>query len=131
MRRPRPSRREGAMNPQLTGLGDLAGTYPFDLRASHRALKLNRFFWNMIRAEARQRFLADAEAAMAEAGLSEEEKQLVRARDWIGLVRHGANFFVLEKFARVARITNLEVYAAMRGESFEAFMKTRRVPDAR
>ena len=85
----------------------------------------------MIRAEARQRYLADAEAAMAEAGLSEEEKQLVRARDWIGLVRHGANFFVLEKFARVARITNLEVYAAMRGESFEAFMKTRRVPDAR
>lgn len=119
------------MNPQLAGLGDLAGTYPFDLRASHRALKLNRFFWNMIRAEARQRYLADAEAAMAEAGLSEEEKQLIRARDWIGLVRHGANFFVLEKFARVVRITNLEVYAAMRGESFEAFMKTRRVPDAR
>ena len=119
------------MNPQLEGLSDLAGTYPFDLRASHRALKINRFFWNMIRAEARQRFLADAEAAMADAGLSEEEKRLVRARDWIGLLRHGANFFVLEKFARVVRMTNLEVYAAMRGESFEAFMKTRRVPDAR
>ena len=119
------------MNPQLAGLADLAGTYPFDLRASYRALKLNRFFWNMIRADSRQRFLADAEAAMAEAGLSEEEKQMVRARDWIGLVRHGANFFVLEKFARVVRMTNLEVYAAMRGESFEAFMKTRRVPEAR
>jgi len=119
------------MNPQLAGLEDLAGTYPFDLRASHRALKLNRFFWTMIKPEARQRFLADAEAAMAEAGLSEEEKRLVRARDWIGLLRYGANFFVLEKFARVARMTNLEVYAAMRGESFEAFLKTRRVPEAR
>lgn len=119
------------MNPQLRGLEDLAGTYPFDLRASHRALKLNRFFWSMIRPDARERFLADAEAAMAEAGLSEDEKRLVRARDWIGLVRYGANFFVLEKFARVVRKTNLEVYAEMRGESFEAFMKTRRVPDAR
>jgi protocatechuate 4,5-dioxygenase alpha chain len=119
------------MNPQLEGLRDLAGTYPFDLRASHRALKINRFFWNMIRADWRQRFLADAENAMTEAGLSDEEKALVRARDWIGLVRYGVNFFVLEKFARVVKMTNLEVYAAMRGESFEAFMKTRRVPDAR
>jgi protocatechuate 4,5-dioxygenase alpha chain len=119
------------MNPQLAGLEDLAGTYPFDLRTSHRTLKLNRFFWSMIRAEARERFLADPEAAMAEAGLTDQEKALVRARDWIGLIRHGANFFVLEKFARVARTTNLEVYAQMRGESFEAFMKTRRVPDAR
>jgi protocatechuate 4,5-dioxygenase alpha chain len=85
----------------------------------------------MVRPEVRERFLADAEAAMAEAGLSEEEKRLVRARDWIGLVRYGVNFFVLEKFARVVRMTNLEVYAKMRGETFEAFMKTRRVPEAR
>ena len=38
------------MNPQTQGLEDLAGTYPFDLRVSHRALKLNRFFWNLVRA---------------------------------------------------------------------------------
>ena len=119
------------MNPQLEGLSDLAGTYPFDLRASHRTLKINRFFWNMIRADWRERFLAHPERTMADAGLTEGEKALVRARDWIGLVRHGVNFFVLEKFARVVRMTNLEVYAAMRGESLEAFMKTRRVPDAR
>jgi hypothetical protein len=68
---------------------------------------------------------------MADAGLAEREMQLVRSRDWIGLIRYGASFFALEKFARVARTTNLEVYAAMRGESFEDFMKTRRVPDAR
>jgi protocatechuate 4,5-dioxygenase alpha chain len=120
-----------AMNPQLAGLEDLAGTYPFDLRASHRALKLNRFFWRFTQLEWRQRFLADAEALMTEAGLSDQEKALVRARDWLGLVRYGVCFFVMEKFARVVRMSNLEVYAAMRGESFEDFMKTRRVPDAR
>ena len=119
------------MNPQTQGLEDLTGTYPFDLRVSHRALKLNRFFWNLIRADARTAFTTDPEGAMAVAGLSEPEKQLVRARDWLGLVAHGANFFVLEKFARVAGVTNLEVYAIMRGESFEAFMQTRRVPAAR
>jgi protocatechuate 4,5-dioxygenase alpha chain len=119
------------MNPQTKGIEDLFGTYAFDLRTSHRALKLNRFLWNMIRAESREAFLADEEGAMTRAGLSETEKSLLRAQDWLGLVQNGASFFVLEKFARVARKTNLEVYAMMRGESFEAFMATRRVPECR
>jgi protocatechuate 4,5-dioxygenase alpha chain len=119
------------MNPQLEGIEAIPGTYLFDLRVSNRALKLNRFFWNMIGKPWRDRFEADPEALMTESGLSEQEKALVRAQDWLGLIRYGANFFVLEKFARVAKKSNLEVYAAFRGESFEAFLKTRRVPDAR
>lgn len=47
-----------------------------------------------------------------------------------GLIRGGANFFVLEKFARLVGETNLEVYASMRGETFDEFMLTRAVPDA-
>jgi hypothetical protein len=119
------------MNPQLDGTEDLEGTYLFDIRTSNRTLKLNRFFWNMIRAEARDAYVADAEQAMADAGLTEAEKAMVRGLDWIGLVRHGVNFFVLEKFARVVKMPNLEVYARMRGESFEDFMRTRRVPSMR
>ena len=119
------------MNPQLAGLESVGGTYVFDVRVSHRALKLNRFFWNMIGKGWRDRFEADPERLMTEAGLGEEEKALVWARDWLGLIRHGANFFVLEKFARVVKKTNLEVYAEFRGESLEAFLSTRRVPEAR
>lgn len=119
------------MNPQLSGLEAVEGTYVFDVRTSNRVLKLNRFFWGMINAGQRARFLADPEAAMTEAGLTGYEKDLVRRQDWIGLVRHGANFFVIEKFARVVKQTNLQIYAMMRGESFEAFMKTRRVPECR
>ncbi len=119
------------MNPQLAGLDDLQGTYVFDLRVSHRAMKLNRFLWNMIGAPARDTFKADPVKAMTEAGLSAEEQELVRKEDWIGLIRYGASFFVLEKFARVAGRTNLEVYAMMRGETFDDFMKTRRVPECR
>ncbi|MCC5065680.1 protocatechuate 3,4-dioxygenase [Xanthomonas campestris] len=119
------------MNPQVQGMDQLGGTYVFDLRTSNRALRINRFFWHMIRAPWRDRFLQDAEALMQEADLSEQEKELIRARDWLGLVQYGANFFVIEKFARVVRMTNLQVYAIMRGETFEAFMQTRRVPDTR
>ena len=119
------------MNPQLEGIEAIEGTYPFDLRTSLRTLRLNRFFWLLARPEQRALFLDDEEEAMRRAELSDEEKALVRARDWIGFVRYGVNFFVLEKFARVVKMSNLEVYAKMRGESFEDFMKTRRVPDAR
>jgi protocatechuate 4,5-dioxygenase alpha chain len=119
------------MNPQLEGLDDLEGTYVFDLRTSYKALKLNRFFWNMIRAEYRQKFIEDEDKSLADAGLNDREKALVKARDWLGLVQYGANFFVIEKFARVVKMTNMEVYALMRGESFEDFLKTRQVPGAR
>jgi len=47
-------------------------------------------------------------------------KAMIRRLDWIALVRHGVNFFVLEKFARVVKTPNLVVYALMRGETFEA-----------
>jgi aromatic-ring opening dioxygenase LigAB LigA subunit len=119
------------MNPQLEGIEHVPGTYPFDLRTSIRALRLNRFFWGLARPENRDLFLENQAEAFARAGLTEEERALVVARDWLGLIRYGVNFFVLEKFARVVRMSNLEVYASMRGESFETFMKTRRVPEAR
>ena len=118
-------------NPELDGIEALAGTYPFDLRICNRTLNFNRFFWNMIRAENRESFWSDEEAAMSGAGLKEEEKALVRVRDWLGIVQYGVNFFVLEKWARVVKKSNLEVYAIMRGETLEAFLSTRRVPEAR
>ncbi|SDR60900.1 protocatechuate 3,4-dioxygenase [Paraburkholderia tuberum] len=119
------------MNPQTVGLSELEGTYLFDVQTSNRVLKLNRFFWQMIRADYRDRYRDDPEGVMEEAGLTDSEKDLVRNENWIGLVRHGANFFVVEKFARVVKKTNLQVYAMMRGETFDEFMKTRRVPDCR
>ena len=94
-------------NPQTAGIDELGGTYVFDLRTCNRALAFNRFFWNMIRADFREAFLADEEAALEAAKLSEEERALVRARDWLGIVRYGVNFFVLEKWARVVKRSNL------------------------
>jgi gallate dioxygenase len=120
-----------AGNTQLEGVGAIEGTYAFDIAVAVDKIRLNRFFWTMREPTARAAFKADEAAACREAGLTEHETALVRARDWLGLVRDGANFFVLEKFARLVGETNLEVYATMRGETFDQFMATRRVPDAR
>ena len=119
------------MNAQLEGLEDLSGTYPFDLRASYKARKINRFLWNLRLAECREPFVADEDKAMRAAGLSNEERDLIKRRDWLGMIKYGVCFFVIEKIARVVKVTNLEMYAIMRGETFEEFLKTRRVPDAR
>jgi len=119
------------MNPQLGGIEQLEGTSPFDIRQSYRARRLNRFLWNLRLAENRASFVANEAKACGDAGLSDEETSLIVRRDWLGMVKYGVPMFCIEKIARVHKITNLEIYAIFRGESFEDFLKTRRVPDAR
>jgi len=118
-------RHRAEMARQLTGIDKLTGTYPFDLAASVKAYRLNKYLHAMIDPEHRARFLADPEASFAEAGLTEEEQDLVRRRDWRGLIHYGVIFFMLEKLAAVIGVSNLHVYAAMRGESLDDFLKTR------
>ena len=104
-------------------------SYVFDLERSARGLRLNRFLHGLSRSANRKLFLEDPEQAMHD--LSEEERKMVRRLDWKAMQDHGANFFCIEKLARVKGISNPEVVAAFRGETLEQFLKTRRVPGAR
>jgi gallate dioxygenase len=110
---------------ELAGVERLPGTYPFTLDRSVKAYRLNHFLHGLIEPEYRRRFLAAPEPMFAAAGLTEEERELVRRRDWRGLIHYGVIFFLLEKLAAVVGVTNLHVYAAMRGQSLEEFQKTR------
>ena len=105
--------------------------YVFNLELSARGLRLNRFLHGLTVPAKRTHFIEDAEQAMAEATLTDEEKRMVRDLDWHGLMNYGASFFCLEKLARSKGVSNPSVVAAFRGESLEAFLKTRRVPGAR
>ena len=113
---------------ELKGAETLAGTYPFTLESSLKAFRLNEFLHRLTQPDHRQRFLSEPEALFAEFGLTEEEQDLVRGRKWIELIRYGVTFFVLEKLAAVIGVSNPHVYAAMRGEDLETFLKTRNVP---
>ena len=115
---------------QTEGAEKLPGTYPFTLERSVKGYRLNKFLHALIEPAQRARFLAYPEGAFAEAGLSEEERDLVRRRDWRGLIRYGAIFFMLEKLGAVVGVSNLHIYAAMRGETLEQFQKTRNAPGA-
>ena len=103
--------------------------YVFDLERSARGLRLNRFLNGLVHEKNRKHFLDRPEEAMQ--GLNEVEKDMVRRLDWKALQDAGASFFCLEKLARAKGVSNPQMVAAFRGESLEAFLKTRRVPGAR
>jgi len=115
---------------ELQGVERLDGTYPFTLARSVEAYRLNDYLHRMIEPAHRAAFLRDPEASFATAGLTEEERDLVRRRDWRGMIHYGVIFFMLEKLGAVIGVSNLHIYAAMRGETLEAFLRTRNAPGA-
>ena len=103
--------------------------YVFDLERSARGLRLNRFLHSFTRKEMRELFNRDPDAAMKD--LTPEERDMVRRLDWKAMQDYGASFFCLEKLARTKGVSNPQMVAHFRGETLEAFLKTRRVPGAR
>ena len=79
----------------------------------------------MIEPTWRERFLSEPEALFEESALTEEERDMLRRRDWRALIQYGAIFFGLEKLGAVVGVSNLDIYSAMRGQTLEEFQKTR------
>jgi gallate dioxygenase len=115
---------------QLAGAEKIEGTYPFTLGRSVKGYRLNKFLHRLIDPTHRRRFLEEPEKLFEEWKLSNEERDLVRRRDWQGLIRYGCIFFMLEKLGAVVGVSNLHIYAAMRGQPLEEFLKTRNQPGA-
>ena len=115
---------------QLAGIEKLPGSYPYTIERSVRGYRVNRFLHDLVVPEKRAAFLADEEGEFERAKLSDVERELIRRRDWRGLIHHGAIFFVLEKLGAVVGVSNLHIYAAMRGETLEEFQRTRNAPGA-
>src|SRR4051812_50227761 len=62
-----------------------------------RGIRLNKAAYSLKHPEQRELFERDEEAWMEQFGLTDEEKDLMRRRDWIGLWRGGVRLFVLGK----------------------------------
>jgi gallate dioxygenase len=115
---------------QLAGAEALEGTYPFTLERSVKAYRINKFLHDLVDPEHRAAFLDDEEHAFAAAGLSKQERDMIRRRDWRAMIHYGVSFFMLEKLGAVTGVSNLHIYAAMRGQTLEEFQKTRNAPGA-
>ena len=118
------------INHQTKGVEKLEGTYPYTLARSLKAYRLNNFLHEIIHPEHRRRLLEEPEALFKEYKLTDEECDLVRRRNWRGMIHYGAIFFGLEKLGALVGVSNLHIYAAMRGQPLQEFLKTRNAPGA-
>jgi len=119
----KPSEREFA-NP-------MPDRYLLTVSLAQQAYRLSAFCKGLMRPENREAFRADTEKAMRDAGLAESEKQLVRDRDWMGMVRYGVTHFLVFRIAGMFGEGLVGVAARMRGETLEEFRKSRRVWEER
>src|SRR5206468_2174364 len=103
---------------------------PFTLGRSLKAYRLNKFLHRVVVPEHRKKLLEDPETLFEEWKLTPEERDMVRTRNWRGMIHYGVIFFMLEKLGAVVGVSNLHIYAAMRGQTLEEFQKTRNAPGA-
>jgi gallate dioxygenase len=118
------------INHQLAGIERLEGTYPFTLARSVKGYRLNKFLHRLTDPEWRAAFRSNPDALFERAALTTDERALVRALDWRGMIQYGVSFFMLEKLGAVVGVSNLHIYAAMRGQTLEEFQQTRNAPGA-
>ncbi len=86
----------------------------FDEDTSRRGIRLNRAAYSLKDDEQRRLFAEDEERWMDQFGLTDEEKDLVRRRDWIGLWRNGMSIYVMVKLSGVTQTPLPEIGKQMR-----------------
>jgi protocatechuate 4,5-dioxygenase, alpha chain len=86
----------------------------FDEQAATRGIRLNKAAYSLKHAEQRELFAKDEEAWMKQFALTPEERELMRARDWIGLWRAGMTIYVMVKLSGVTGVPLPEIGRQMK-----------------
>jgi protocatechuate 4,5-dioxygenase, alpha chain len=86
----------------------------FDEATAMRGIRLNKAAYSLKDADQRELFARDEEAWMAQFGLTDAEKELMRRRDWIGLWRAGMTIYVMVKLSGVTGTPLPEIGRQMR-----------------
>jgi protocatechuate 4,5-dioxygenase alpha chain len=102
----------------------------FDLRKSAQGYRLNKLCGSLCDPKNLEAFKANEEAYMARFGLTEKERDLIRARDFAGMIHAGMNIYWMLKIGAVTGNSLYRMGAQMRGEAYEQFLATRNFKDA-
>jgi protocatechuate 4,5-dioxygenase, alpha chain len=111
-------------------LKEIPDTSIFDLRLSRRGYRLNKMCAALCSSAEREAFKRDAEAFMQRFSLNEEEKNLIRKRDFEGLIEAGMNIYAMLKIGSATGNSLYRMGAQMRGETYEQFLATRNIKGA-
>jgi hypothetical protein len=86
----------------------------FDEATATRGIRLNKAAYSLKHAEQRELFERDEEGWMDQFGLTPDERELMRARDWIGLWRAGMTIYVMVKLSGVTGVPLPEIGRQMK-----------------
>jgi hypothetical protein len=86
----------------------------FDEETATRGMRLNKAAYSLKDAHQRELFARDEDAWMDQFRLTDDEKALMRARDWIGLWRSGMSIYVMVKLLGVTGVALPDVGRQMR-----------------
>ena len=111
-------------------LRPIPDTSIFDLRLARRGRRLNKLCAALCSPQERDTFKRDEEAFMSRFGLSDAEKELIRKRDFQGLIDAGTNIYYLLKIGSATGNGLYKMGAQMRGETYEQFLATRNIRGA-
>jgi protocatechuate 4,5-dioxygenase alpha subunit len=111
-------------------LQEIPDTTIFDLRKSRRGYRLNKMCGSLCDPKNREAFKRDEEGYMSRFHLTEEQKTLIRGRDFAALIEAGLNIYFMLKLGSVTGNSLYKMGAQMRGESYEEFLATRNFKDA-
>lgn len=77
----------------------VSGAIVFNGERSRQGYRLNRLAMSLTSPENRARFQADEAAYAGEFGLTAQEADLIRRRDWKGMLEHGGSIYLVIKIA--------------------------------
>jgi protocatechuate 4,5-dioxygenase alpha subunit len=109
----------------------IAGCYPVTGALAQRGYRLNKFCRGFLDPHERARFKADEAAYLAAADLCDDERAMIRARDWLAMVRYGASPYLIFRLSGAVGVGLAATGAQMRGETLEQFIAGRKVRGAK
>ncbi len=96
---------------------EMPGTTVFTGERSRQGYRLNRMAMSLSLPQNRERFCADEAGYMQGMGLTEAEQDVVRRRDWAGMLAQGGNIYLLLKIGATVGQSVLDMQKQMRGEN--------------
>ena len=99
----------------------VSGAIIFDGEQSRRGYRLNRMAMSLTSPDNRNRFTADEDGYLRDAGLDPQEIDLVRRRDWKAMLEHGASIYLIIKIAGALGYSLREVGAHTAGMTLQEF----------
>jgi protocatechuate 4,5-dioxygenase, alpha chain len=100
---------------------DIPGTYVFDGRHAHGAYALNKLLYSFCEQDKRDTFDRDPAAYCDQYGLDARAKALVLGRDFLGMLRAGANIYYMAKMAIPRGTSVQDAGAAFQGITTQQF----------